>query len=313
MQGVLLMSYQKICPQCKTLAPLEAERCLRCGHVYRTRFTPPEQTRRLPAAAPATAIAQAHGGKMPLPPAAVPLRDRRVFTVAVWLAVAATAACLIWGGVVAALVWVERLSAAPTAAPTQPAASTSAADWRMAVVPVIGRQSNGAIAKGTGFFISQEGLLITAHHVVADAWSMDAIYGDRGHTALYLAGSQGDDLALLKVRDPIPGWLPLARADEQCIGRNVSIIGYPGESTFQIQPSQYRCTVRSIGYDPFNRRTLLTLTAIPSKGASGSPIILSDTGQVVGVLYAAMWSNCESAGVGVPISVIRQFLATNGR
>src|SRR5689334_19366901 len=31
----------KVCPQCQTLAALTAPNCIACGHIFRTKFTPP--------------------------------------------------------------------------------------------------------------------------------------------------------------------------------------------------------------------------------------------------------------------------------
>lgn len=56
----------KVCPQCKTPAALDAQRCAACGHVYRTQFAlPVNQTTVIPAQ-PGMAVAPITGFGAPL-------------------------------------------------------------------------------------------------------------------------------------------------------------------------------------------------------------------------------------------------------
>lgn len=43
------MQAQKLCPRCQTRADLYAKSCAHCGHVYRTDYTPTDQTQVVPA------------------------------------------------------------------------------------------------------------------------------------------------------------------------------------------------------------------------------------------------------------------------
>ena len=82
---------------------------------------------------------------------------------------------------------------------------------------------------GTGFFITEDGYLLTNHHVIEDALRVEILTGDKYHQAQVITFSAENDLALLKVNGQFQA-LPLASSDNITLGDDVFTMGYPGTS-----------------------------------------------------------------------------------
>jgi serine protease Do len=89
---------------------------------------------------------------------------------------------------------------------------------------------------GSGFFISHDGLIFTANHVVQDAQAIfvQDFHGRRHRAVVVQHGYY--DVALLKVDAQAPGIIPIIPAAELRIGQKLLTIGFPANV---VQPGSY--------------------------------------------------------------------------
>lgn len=137
---------------------------------------------------------------------------------------------------------------------------------------------------GSGFFISNDGYLLTNNHVIEDADKiMVRLVDRREYEAIVIGTDSRSDLALLKVDEEKLPFLELATRDDLQIGEWVVAIGSPFGLDFSASAGIVSAIGRSIpterneNYVPF----IQTDVAI-NPGNSGGPLFNLD-GKVVGV------------------------------
>ncbi|KGM55507.1 peptidase S1 [Lysobacter daejeonensis GH1-9] len=145
-----------------------------------------------------------------------------------------------------------------------------------------GPQQRRGVSQGTGFFISQDGYLLTNHHVVDGADSVKVRLNDRREfTARVIGSDQPSDVALLKVDAKDLPFLRVANAANTKPGQWVVAIGSPfgldHSVTAGIVSAVGRTTSPEQQYVPF----IQTDVAI-NQGNSGGPL-LNTSGEVVGI------------------------------
>jgi len=163
-----------------------------------------------------------------------------------------------------------------------------------AVVTVVGTvpgqmtffgQASDSTVSGTGFFISQDGYLLTNNHVVEDATGLSVILSDGTEIAASLVGTDiYADLAVLKTDSAAPAWVTLGNSDEMDPGETVIAIGSPlGEFMNTVTTGVVSATGRSIdtGYG-YQIENLLQTDAAINQGNSGGPL-LNLAGEVIGI------------------------------
>ncbi|MFJ7737417.1 S1C family serine protease [Lysinibacillus sp. NPDC097287] len=168
--------------------------------------------------------------------------------------------------------------------------------YKQAVVEV----STGS-SKGTGFTISEDGLVVTNEHVVDNAQTLSVVFPDDGIYEAELIESYPDvDLAILQVQGEDFPALELAQnpiftKDEEVnfIGNPLAFTGIANEGTI-LEP---------ILLDDWTEPVIM-IQAPVYKGNSGSPVLNKD-GQVIGVIFATMKQEPYGrVGLIVPIQVL---------
>jgi 2-alkenal reductase len=173
-----------------------------------------------------------------------------------------------------------------------------------AVVTVLNQGLMGG-GSGTGFFISQEGYVVTNHHVVEGARSLTVVYAQGGQSPANVVGTAPDfDLAVLKVDGLIPAVAIWGDSSALPLGAEVIAIGSA--------LGQYQNTVTFGVLSGYNRelgplRGLLQTDAAINSGNSGGPLI-NLAGQVIGINTAVVRSDgpsttAEGLGFAIPSNV----------
>jgi 2-alkenal reductase len=172
-----------------------------------------------------------------------------------------------------------------------------------AVVTVISGGSQGT-GSGSGFFINDEGYLVTNNHVVENATRWVVIYSQGGTAPAELVGTAPEfDLAVLKVEGKIPALTTWGDSGELPLGSHVVAIGSA--------LGRYQNTVTAGVLSGFNRelgplRGLLQTDAAINQGNSGGPLI-NLAGQVIGintlVVRGSGFQNAEGLGFAIPSNV----------
>jgi len=143
--------------------------------------------------------------------------------------------------------------------------------------------SNGESPKssGTGFFITEDGYLITNHHVVSGASSCVVKTRQGKFPARVIRSDEKNDLALLKVFGKFAA-LPLGNSADAKLGDRVFTIGFPNTDVQGIEPKLTRGDINSIaGIKDDPRHFQISVPVQP--GNSGGPLVDS-AGNVLGVV-----------------------------
>lgn len=175
--------------------------------------------------------------------------------------------------------------------------------------------ANGEEGSGSGFVVSEDGRLVTNHHVIDDARRIVAVFPDGKEVEVAgvwaFSGSEKDDIAVLQLA---PGRYPALRlaGTPAQQGDEVVVIGSP-HGLSQAITTGIVAAVREHG--TVTRRAKdgpeswgLQITAGIAPGSSGSPI-LNASGEVVGVAVGS-WGG--TANFGVPVARVRKLTEAQG-
>lgn len=168
--------------------------------------------------------------------------------------------------------------------------------YKKAVVEV----STGS-SKGTGFAISQDGLVVTNDHVVDHAQTLSVVFPDKGIYEAELVESYPDvDLAVLQVQgDDFPS-LELAEDPNFTKNEHVYFIGNPLSFTGIANEGTLLETILLENWT----EPVMMMQAPVYKGNSGSPV-LNGEGQVIGVIFATIKKEPYGrVGLFVPIQTL---------
>lgn len=151
---------------------------------------------------------------------------------------------------------------------------------------------------GSGFFISADGLVMTAYHVIEDTRGFRVISSDNRSFSAELVGyDEFRDIAIIRARvsGPVP-FLPLEIVDSPEVGEPLLAIG---NSRGQFIAPRYGL-VNSVERDifPFFNSIAISTTIPLAPGDSGGPV-LNQAGRVVAVVVA----------IGQPDGVFESYLS----
>jgi serine protease Do len=139
-------------------------------------------------------------------------------------------------------------------------------------------------SSGSGFVISNDGYILTNHHVVDQATEIQVLFSDRSEYQATIIGSdRRSDLALLKIEAKGLDALKFANSDKLKVGEWVLAIGSPFGLDYSVTAGIVSAKGRSLpteqgeNYVPF----IQTDVAI-NPGNSGGPLFNLD-GRVVGI------------------------------
>jgi serine protease Do len=173
-------------------------------------------------------------------------------------------------------------------------------------VPPQGRGGQGNDAEpqttqgaGSGFFISQDGFIVTNNHVVADATEIKVKMSDGRELPARLIGRDpGTDLAVIKVEGNDFKYVSFEETAEPRVGDWVIAIGNPfglgGTATAGIVSAKAR------DIDPSGYNDYIQIDAAINRGNSGGPTF-DIHGRVIGVNSAIYSPTGGSVGIGFAI------------
>lgn len=167
-------------------------------------------------------------------------------------------------------------------------------------------------ASGSGFFVSNDGYILTNYHVIEDMQEISIILADGSEQEAILIGSdQFSDLAILKIEGQVPAIVNLGNSDVLKSGETAIAIGSPlGEFKNTVTVGVVSATGRSIdtgkGYDV---EDLIQTDAAINQGNSGGPLV-NLAGEVIGINTMIVRSSnsgtvAEGLGFAVPVNTVR--------
>ncbi len=165
---------------------------------------------------------------------------------------------------------------------------------------------------GSGFFISNEGYILTNHHVIEDVQAIRVILADGSEQSATLVGSdQFSDLAVLKTDGSVPAIVKLGNSDVLKSGESVIAIGSPlGDFKNTVTVGVVSATGRSIDTgEGYQVEDLIQTDAAINQGNSGGPLV-NLAGEVIGINTMIVRSSssgtvAEGLGFAIPVNTAR--------
>jgi serine protease Do len=161
-------------------------------------------------------------------------------------------------------------------------------------------QTRETHALGSGFIVSEDGVIVTNHHVIDGADEIEIVFQDGKRYPATIKGSdQKTDIAVLKVDtdSPLP-YVSFGDSDKAEVGDWVVAIGNPfglgGTVTVGVVSARGR-DIQSGPYDDF-----IQIDAPINRGNSGGPLF-NTKGEVIGVNSAIYSPSGGSVGIGFSI------------
>ena len=166
------------------------------------------------------------------------------------------------------------------------------------------------ICTGSGFVLTEDGYIVTNHHVIADADEGTVVvqfYSGEEYPAAIVGTDSMNDIALLKIEAKGLQTVTVGDSDEVEVGETVEAIGNPlGDLTFTMTAGYISALDREIDTDGTVINMLQTDAAINS-GNSGGPLF-DMNGNIIGVTTAKVSGTTETGvtieglGFAIPIN-----------
>ncbi|HXZ11405.1 MAG TPA: serine protease [Candidatus Sulfotelmatobacter sp.] len=149
--------------------------------------------------------------------------------------------------------------------------------------PSEGAAENTGTKVGTGFFVSDQGHILTNAHVVSGCRQIQT---RDGRLLRLVSSDKGIDLALLKVEGEVPAVATFRLRPAPRVGDSVVTFGFPLQGILSSEGNLTTGTVAAktgLGDDP----RFMQVSAPVQPGSSGSPL-LDSGGDVVGVMESKL-------------------------
>ncbi len=168
------------------------------------------------------------------------------------------------------------------------------------------QQEHAVEARGSGFIISADGLIVTNNHVVKGARTLSVTLDDGNVLPAKVIGTDPrTDIAVLKVSasHPLP-FIQLGNSRDVKPGEWVVAMGNPFGLSSTVTAGIVSAVSRDIGAGPYDQ--FIQVDAPINQGNSGGPLFTQD-GKVIGMNTAILSPTGGSVGIGfaIPSDMIR--------
>lgn len=167
-------------------------------------------------------------------------------------------------------------------------------------------------ASGSGFIYSNDGYILTNHHVIEGSSSITVSFYDGTNVPATLVGyDESNDIAVLKVNVQNLKPVTLGNSDNMNVGDSVLAIGNPlGELTFSLTSGVVSALGRQVTTSNGVTMTLMQTDCAINSGNSGGALF-NLYGEVIGITNAKYSSSSSSEasidniGFAIPVNQIR--------
>lgn len=149
--------------------------------------------------------------------------------------------------------------------------------------------------------------ILTVEHAIEQAWNLRVTIDNKEKVPARVVAANNDlDIALVRIKRPNLPAAKLGHASDALPGRIIGLLGYPipdqfGDEGLGLQTSLNAGRVSSLRSDAIE----VTLPIVP--GESGSPVFLSDNGEIIG-MAESRFDEERSIGFALPIDDAKKFL-----
>ena len=234
-------------------------------------------------------------------------------TLCLLLLVAVFASCILMGGATAASAESPELSPADL--------------YEKNVVSTVGITTSGKIssrfggytfqAAGSGFIITEDGYILTNHHVIDGSDTVTvATFDEKTYDAKVIGYDESSDIAILKVEATNLQPVTVGDSDKLRVGDPVYAIGNPlGELTFSLTHGIVSALSRNVKTGSHTMNLIQTDCAINSGNSGGA--LFNSRGEVVGITnakYSASgFSNeaeIDNVGFAIPVNSVTRIVTS---
>ncbi|MFO7317402.1 MAG: serine protease [Bacilli bacterium] len=162
--------------------------------------------------------------------------------------------------------------------------------------------------KGTGFSISENGLIVTNEHVIDDALTIKVSFPDNGlYKGEVVATYPEVDLALLQVDGKDLPYLTLSEKYQYLQQESIYIIGNPLYFTGIANEGHVLEPVLLADWE----EEVYMIDAPVYRGNSGSPVI-NDDGKVIGIIFATLdHEKFGQVGLFIPVAYLQERMSNS--
>ena len=150
-------------------------------------------------------------------------------------------------------------------------------------------------ATGTGFFISEDGYLVTNHHVVKEGSQVHLLTGNGLVPARVVKVDAGNDLAVLKAEGKFAA-LPVASSRGVKLGATAATVGFPNVGLQGFSPKLAKGEIGSLAGAQDDPRHFQISAAIQPGNSGGA--LVDERGNVIGVVVAKLSQKAALATSG---------------
>ena len=170
-------------------------------------------------------------------------------------------------------------------------------------------------ASGSGFIFSDDGYILTNHHVISGASSVTVtMYDGTKYDAMIVGSDESNDIAVLKIEAENLTPVILGNSDTVNVGDTVVAIGNPlGELTFSLTSGVVSALNREVTFSGGISMDLIQTDAAINSGNSGGALF-NLYGEVVGITNAKYSSNSsgqasiDNIGFAIPMNSVRSIV-----
>jgi 2-alkenal reductase len=178
-----------------------------------------------------------------------------------------------------------------------------------------------SVASGSGVIISNDGYIVTNNHVVENEQSLAVIYADGSrHEATLVGTDPVMDIAVIRVKDAVPGVAAFGNSDALQPGETAIAIGSPlGDFQNSVTVGVVSALNRTVAGS--GMEGLVQTDAAINHGNSGGPLI-NVNGEVIGINTLVVRSDsmagdqAQGLGFAIPSNTVKdvsQQLISNGK
>lgn len=164
------------------------------------------------------------------------------------------------------------------------------------------------VALGSGFVVTEDGYVITNHHVIDGAKTIKVVfYDDSEYTATLVGSDETSDIAVLDIEGVFTP-ISIGNSDNILVGEKVVAVGTP--YSIELAGTMTEGIISGIARDidvtndygsVVKTMTLIQTDTSINPGNSGGPLISMD-GQVIGINTMKLMDEYEGLGFAIPIN-----------
>ena len=155
--------------------------------------------------------------------------------------------------------------------------------------------SDQPAASGTGFFITEDGYLISNYHVVKDAAKVRLLTGAGMVDAKVAQVDAANDLALLKAEGHFAA-LPVASSRGMALGGTVATVGFPDPGLQGFSPKLAKGEIAALAGAADDARYFQI--SVPVQPGNSGGALVDERGNVVGIVSAKLDASAALAASG---------------